>query len=86
MNNIPMSIPMVRTDLITDSNNGPYYKLTMIEHRELNVPDDPCEDDPGYSFRSCVKESFSRKVGCRTAWDHWSDQNRNVCIDLESYK
>ena len=85
MNN-PMSIPMVRMNLITDTETNSYYKMTMIQHRELNVPGDPCEDDPGYSFRSCVKESFSRKVGCRTGWDSWSDQSRNVCMNLESYR
>ena len=42
-----------------------YYSLALREHRKLDTPHNPCVDDPDYSFTTCVKESLSRKTGCR---------------------
>ena len=86
MTSNPMSVPEIFIEIKIDKSIDHYNMLTVTEHRELNVPQDPCEEDPGYSFRSCVRESFSRRVGCRTQWDRWSDQGRKLCNDLESYR
>ena len=35
------------------------FALTDVE--ELDVPDDPCIDDPHYNYRECIKDSFATK-------------------------
>ena len=45
------------------------YAFALTEVEELNVPDDPCNEDPDYNFRKCIKESITKKIGCRTKWD-----------------
>ena len=37
---------------------------------EMNVPDDPCIEDPDYNYKEWIKESVSKRVGCRTKWDN----------------
>ena len=45
------------------------YSIALTEVEELNVPDDPCNENPKYNFRMCLKESLLRRVGCKTDWD-----------------
>ena len=85
VNNL-LSFPNINIDLETNSSYNHYYQMTLTEHRELDVPQDPCEEDPGYNFRACVKESLSSQVGCRTKWDQWSDRAWPLCMDLSMYK
>ena len=82
----PLGCPSIKIDMDTETDFNHWNMLTVTEHRELNVPQDPCEEDPGYSFRSCIKETFSNQVGCRTYWDTWSHQQRRVCNDFDSYR
>jgi hypothetical protein len=60
------------------------YSIALTEHVELTTPQDPCREEPTYSFQGCIKESLSRKAGCRMHWD--SDQARPVCTTLDQYK
>ena len=82
----PLSLPYIIIDLETNSSYNQYHTMTLTEHRELDVPQDPCEEDPGYNFQACVKESLSSKVGCRSKWDQWSDRAKLPCSDLAMYK
>ena len=63
-----------------------YYELAMKQHIELNIPQDPCEEDPGYIFQGCIKEYLAGLIGCRTTWDSLSDQSRNLCTTVEQYR
>ena len=63
-----------------------YYNLIMTEVEELDLPDDPCNLEPSYSFQACIKESLSSQVGCRTKWDRWSPKNVSMCTTMEQYK
>ena len=62
------------------------FSLLVIQHKNLDVPSKPCNPDPTYSFTCCIKESISAQVGCRLAWDSWTDRARPVCHHLTQYR
>jgi hypothetical protein len=39
-----------------------YYQFSLTRFHELNIPEAPCEEEPGYRFQTCVKEHLSNKV------------------------
>ena len=63
-----------------------YYQIVLTEANELNVPNDPCNEDPDYNFNACVKESFSRRVGCRTKWDDIGLTDRPPCTKMSQFR
>ena len=70
-----------------DPKELPYmYPITLTEVEELNVPDDPCNEDPEYNYRDCIKESFSRRVGCRTKWDKELGNDLPLCKNLSQFR
>ena len=60
--------------------------LVETEHVELNVPDDPCEEDTEYNFSACVKRSMSSQIGCRTMWDTGNEANLTLCDNLDQFR
>ena len=62
-----------------------YYRIVLTEINELNLPADPCNPDPDYQFQTCVKESLSSQVGCRSRWDKLSQPDRPECTEMEQY-
>ena len=62
------------------------YPITLTEVEELNVPEDPCNEDPEYNYRECIKESFSRRVGCRTKWDDIQLKELPLCENHEQFR
>ena len=63
--------PYVRKEV--DPTDLPYYyNLALTEVEELNVPHDPCNEDPNFNYKQCIKEYLSKIVGCRTKWDNTS--------------
>merc|ERR1712130_71783 len=63
-----------------------YQEVTLTSHKKLNLERQPCEEDPGYIFSYCVRESLSKMVGCRLPWDKWSKEERNVCTNREQFR
>ena len=60
-----------------------------INHFRLNQPNRPCKDSHDYSFTACLKNSLSRKLGCRLSWDSWSNMKIPKCTekdDVENYE
>ena len=45
--------------------HGPVYIIDVTRHKNLNLHDSPCEENPEYDFTACVKQSLSKKIGCR---------------------
>ena len=45
--------------------HGPVYIIDVTRHKNLNLQDSPCEENPEYDFTTCVKQSLSKKIGCR---------------------
>ena len=76
LNDNRCALPSNYYKLIPDASNHSkvVYKISVTQHIELNVPEDPCMEDDQYDFGVCVKESLARQVGCRPSWDVWSDQ------------
>ena len=70
-----------------DSQELPYvFAFALTEVEELNVPHDPCNEDPNYNFRMCIKEASSKIVGCRTKWDHGQDKDLPLCANITQFK
>ena len=62
--------PIVRSYLeASNKTENFYHDLMLTEVLELDLPEDPCNTDPGYDFQACFKRSLSSQVGCRTRWD-----------------
>ena len=81
----PQAIPMT-TWIIPRTKTFLSLSLVETKHKELNVPADPCEEDPEYIFSACVKRSLSRQIGCRTKWDKWTKQNFSLCMTLDQFR
>ena len=62
------------------------HQLIVVKHENLDVPSKPCNPDPSYRFTGCIKEVFSREVGCRLPWDRWTGQATPVCHHLDQYR
>merc|ERR1711915_192629 len=57
--------------------------ISLTEHRLLNRDDQPCDENPDYSYIACVKNSQARRVGCRPGWEDWSDPDIPICVTME---
>ena len=81
----PTAIPMT-TRVI--SRKKTFFEVSLVEreHTELNVPADPCEESPDYSFTRCVKSSLARSVGCRTKWGMRDDKTLPLCTTLQQFR
>ena len=86
MNYNQLSLPFIHKKMIPQRSDNLFYKMSATEHIELNVPEDPCEEDEEYEFTVCVKNSLARKFGCRPSWDVWGDQGRNVCTEVDQHR
>jgi hypothetical protein len=82
----PMAAKKTQIRLSTNTTFATFSMFATIQHIELNGPRDPCEDEPSYSFTGCVQESFSRQVGCRTKWDHYSGRDRPICSTMNQFR
>jgi hypothetical protein len=62
------------TKLTIMENNGlQLFYIKAMRHNRLRTPSSSCEDSEQYSFKSCVRNSVSRQIGCRLPWDKWTD-------------
>ena len=57
--------------------------LSVTKHQKMNQKTSPCNEDPKYDLHGCVKNSFTRQVGCRPPWDLGNNQDLPICQDLE---
>ena len=62
------------------------HQLIVVRHENLDVPSKPCNPDLSYRFTGCIKEVFSREVGCRLPWDRWTGLETPVCHHLHQYR
>ena len=65
MSENPYGIPSIYIKIDPSSTFGPLYTIDVTRHKNLNVSDSQCEENSEYDFSLCVKESLSRKIGCR---------------------
>jgi hypothetical protein len=57
--------------------------LKAIYHQIMNKTEQPCESSESYSFTACIKNSISKRVGCRMEWDSWSARDIELCTRVE---
>ena len=88
MNSNPVGLPTIMKKLNPNTSTSHYYRLSVTNMEELNVPDDPCNPDSSYNFQSCVRQSISSKVGCKTKWDRWSNEEASLprCSTLDQFR
>ena len=88
LNDNQYTLPSIYVKLVPNNSNKVkiYYEISATQHLEMNVPDDPCEEEDQYNFRVCVKESLARRVGCRPSWDVWTDQTTRNCTEIDEHR
>ena len=59
-----------------------FYYLVLTEVKELNVPDDPCNEDQDFNFNQCIKEYISKTVGRRTKWEN---NSYPICTSVDDF-
>ena len=82
----PKAIPKII--LFVDDEKPTRYTVYIqaTYHQMMNKPTRPCETAGSYSFTACVKNSVSRKVGCRMEWDLWVDRDIPACKKMEEIR
>ena len=60
--------------------------ITVTENIKINRPEFPCKESEDYQFTSCVKESVSKKIGCRMEWDEDSARSWPVCTTMDQLR
>jgi hypothetical protein len=86
INNNPTTFPSIFLPIRPNETKSYYYRLTLTEVEELDLPEDPCNPDQDYNFNACIKEILSREVGCRTSWDDQSQLDRLLCTRMDQYR
>ena len=74
------------TVLSVEESKMTMHQLIVVRHKNLDVPSKPCNPDLSYRFTGCIKEVFSREVGCRLHWDWWTGLATPVCHQLDQYR
>ena len=86
VNDNPYGLPSNMMKLYPNRTANRYHRLALVEKQELNVPADPCVQDAGYNFNTCIKQSLAARVGCRTKWDQRSSKNLPLCTTIGQYR
>ena len=66
-----------------DDGQSQIILLKTTYHHMMDKPKQPCEISESHSFTACIKNSISRKIGCRLEWDSWSSRDIPLCSTLE---
>ena len=80
----PGTIPQIHLNM--DDKQSQFIYFTTTYHKMMDKPAKRCESSETYSFTACVKNSISRRVGCRMQWDVWSSRDIPVCTRVEQLK
>ena len=64
---------------------GLRVQVSVTKHKKVNQPlkDNPCSDEPGYSFQRCVQTALVKMVGCRTKYEDWGHQDFALCTTTQ---
>ena len=62
-------------------------KLRVVAHRNIDVRDKKCTPGNDYSLTRCVRDIFSKQVGCRLHWDRKHlKEDLPTCTTLEQHR
>ena len=57
-----------------------FLHLKTTYHTMMDKPKQRCEPSESYSFTACIKNSISKKIGCRLEWDSWERNTSMPCF------
>ena len=53
VNENPAGLPSIMLELNPNISSNYYYRISLTEMEELDLPEDPCNFDPTYNFQAC---------------------------------
>ena len=59
---LSVSIPVNYHTFSGNSEKNHYHELSLTRQTKLNLKQKPCEENPNYSFTTCIKENIADKV------------------------
>jgi hypothetical protein len=80
----PDAIPQIQLTL--NSFERVVLYIRPVYHHMMDKPEQRCESSESYSFTACIKNSISRRIGCRLEWDRWSSKAFQVCTKIDQIK
>ena len=60
--------------------------ISVTENILMNTKENKCEEDESYNFNVCVRNSVSRKFGCKLAWDFEVTEKLSNCTEISTVK
>ena len=85
LNYIPVALPTLQRTIVVNKSESHLYPMIMAEVEELNLPQDPCNEDEKYNFQvshfvinrakitlrfqACVSKSITKILGCKLKWE-----------------
>jgi len=69
MNWIPVAFPTLDRAVQPKNHPSHFYAMILTEVEELNLPQDPCNEDETYNFQACVSKSITKIVDCKPKWE-----------------
>jgi hypothetical protein len=61
----PETVPMIFLEFDGHDDGQLMAFLKVVNHINMDRPDQPCSDNDDYSFTACVKNSLTKRIGCR---------------------
>ena len=77
----PQTMPHIFLSLEDQADHVVY--LDTIYHEMMEKSPKRCELSDSYSFTACIKNSLSKRVGCRLEWDAWSFKDIQECSTVD---
>jgi hypothetical protein len=77
----PEAIPHILLNMYDSKSQ--IVSIKAIYQQKMDKPKQQCEPSESYSFTACVKNSISKKIGCRLEWDSWSSKDIPDCTTVD---
>ena len=78
----------VNEDVLEPGGSYTIMSIKVVEHRNLDVPNKRCNPEEKYSLTDCVREEFSKDVGCTLHWAAQSDflAGLPICTTIDQHR
>ena len=78
----------VNEDVLEPGGSYSIMSIKVVEHRNLDVPNKRCNPEEKYSLTDCVREEFSKDVGCTLHWAAQSDflTGLPICTTIDQHR
>ena len=78
------AIPRFLLDLTSEKISFVIPNIEVIQHHNLPLIQKPCNNNPSYSFKDCIKRSAENTMGCGLPWDV-PQLNSPVCTTFHQF-